>query len=205
MVRSDVAGTGTAGAGAAGAGAASAAQSLALRYLAAFGPASVSDFRAWSGLTGAKEIIAPLREKLVRFQDESGRELLDLPDAPRPGPDVPAPTRFLAALDNVVLAYHDRSRIVTDEQRKYAWLEATVTVDGFVRGLWRLRTTKEAAVLEVRLFGTMSKRHRASVAAEGNRLLRWAAPESPKRELLFAPSPGSSPAAAVRSTRHAQL
>lgn len=160
---------------------------LIRRYLAAFGPATVSDIRAWSGLTGLKEAIEPLRPHLRTFRDENGRELFDLPDAPLPDPDVPAPVRFLAALDNVVLSYHDRSRIVTEHQRKYAWIDATLTVDGFVRGLWAIKRAESTATLDIRLFEPLSKAEEAAVIAEGERLLRFGAADCDNHDIRFRP------------------
>ena len=81
-------------------------------------------------------------EPLRRFRDERGRELLDLPRAPLPGGDVPAPVRFLPRYDNLVLSHADRTRVVADEHRRTVihgagMVEATFLVDGFVAGLWR--------------------------------------------------------------------
>jgi len=87
------------------------------RYLRAYGPATSSDIRSWSGLTGLPAVIKRLRPELVSYRDEQGRELLDLADAALPDPDLPAPPRFLPAFDNAVLGYDDRSRIIDDEHR----------------------------------------------------------------------------------------
>src|SRR5690606_12372234 len=91
---------------------------MVLRYLAAFGPASVMDVQVWCGLTRLKAVADRLGDRVVRFRDEAGRELLDLPEAPRPDPGVPAPVRFLPDFDNVLLSHPDRSRIASDDARR---------------------------------------------------------------------------------------
>lgn len=93
-------------------------QEMVLRYLAAFGPASVMDVQTWSGLTRLREVTDDLGDRVRRFRNESGRELLDLPDAALPDPDTPAPVRFLPDYDNVLRSHADRSRIVDDDTRK---------------------------------------------------------------------------------------
>ena len=144
-----------------------------LRYLAAFGPASVADAAAWSRLTRLREVFERLRPQLVTFRDERGRELYDLPDAPRPDPETPAPVRFLPEYDNVLLAHADRSRMVSSENRgalsaalaiagEVGW--GSILVDGVGWGLWRLRD-EELLILHVARTG------RRSVAAEARRLL----------------------------------
>ncbi|MGY0020916.1 winged helix DNA-binding domain-containing protein [Streptomyces sp. cg35] len=112
-------------------------QRLVRRYLAAYGPAATADIRAWSGLAGLPKAVKALRDELVSFRDERGRELLDLPDAPRPDADTPAPVRFLPAFDNALLGYDDRSRIVDDEHLGLSVAgQRVVLVDGRVAATW---------------------------------------------------------------------
>jgi Winged helix DNA-binding domain len=145
-----------------------------LRYLAAFGPASTKDVAAWSGLTGVREIVERLRGELRTFRDESGVELFDLPDAPLPDPDTPAPVRFLPEYDNVFLAHADRSRIGDPADRPRLGFGdgrffSPVLVGGFIRAVWRL----EDGDLMVKPARQLSKKAAASVSAEGRRLLAF--------------------------------
>ncbi|MEU4540849.1 winged helix DNA-binding domain-containing protein [Streptosporangium sp. NPDC023825] len=164
---------------------------LVVRYLAAFGPATVRDIQAWSGMTRLGEVVDALRPRLRVFGSEDGRELFDLPEAPRPDPDVPAPVRFLAALDNVVLAHADRTRVVSADRRGHVVVEAAVTVDGFVRGLWNVRRDRGTATLVVRLFEPLSGQEEAAVTEEGARLLRFAAPDAGDHDIRFHPVGGA--------------
>jgi hypothetical protein len=142
-------------------------QALARRYLAAYGPAATADLRAWSGLAGLPAAVAAIREELVAFRDERGRELLDLPDAPRPDPGTPAPVRFLPSFDNAILGYHDRRRIIDDAHRGLPVTGARlVLVDGWVAATW---TVKEGAVTVTPL-RQVSPAERTAVAEEGERL-----------------------------------
>ncbi|WP_030869878.1 winged helix DNA-binding domain-containing protein [Streptomyces sp. NRRL S-37] len=143
-----------------------------LRYLAAFGPASVKDMQTWAGLTRLREAFERLRPDLVTFRDETGTELFDLPDAPRPGPDTPAPPRFLPEFDNLLLSHADRTRVVPPEYRGRHWqgntAHRTLLVDGFLAGLWRL----DEHALVVEPFGRLDGRRWDEVVAEGERMLR---------------------------------
>ncbi|WP_067453413.1 winged helix DNA-binding domain-containing protein [Actinomadura macra] len=150
------------------------------RYLAAFGPASVKDFQAWSGLRRMDADFARLRPTLDVFRDENGVELFDLPGMPLPSGDVPAPVRFLPDLDNLLLAYADRTRLMTQEQRKVvcvgAWVKATLLVDGRVHGVWKLQHDRKEgrAELTIELFEPLPDG--SEVEEEAARLLVFAAP-----------------------------
>ncbi|WP_433554935.1 winged helix DNA-binding domain-containing protein [Pseudonocardia xinjiangensis] len=140
---------------------------LVRRYLAAFGPAAAADLRAWCGLAGLPAAVAAIRGELVTFRDERGRELLDLPDAPRPDPDTPAPVRFLPAFDNALLGYHDRSRIIDDAHRGLSVAGARVVlVDGRVAATWSI----EAATVIVTPLRRFSRADRSAVAEQGRDL-----------------------------------
>jgi hypothetical protein len=146
---------------------------VVLRYLAAFGPAAAADATTWCRLTGLREVVERLRPQLVTFRDERGRELFDLPDAPRPDPDTPAPVRFLPEYDNVLLSHDDRSRFVAAVDRALlgpVWSTGCGAVlhDGAVRAVWRA----EPGGVVVRHV-PVPKRAVASIAAEARRLGRF--------------------------------
>jgi hypothetical protein len=158
---------------------------LTLRYLGAFGPASVQDAQTWCGLTRLSAVFERLRPELVTFRDEQGRELFDLPRAPRPDPATPAPPRFLPEYDNVLVSHADRSRIIAPDLRERVFGKGTLLVDGFVRGTWRLTTRRRTATLAIDPFGRLSKRDRTGVRREGARLLAFAAPADASCELVL--------------------
>ncbi len=156
---------------------------LVRRYLAGFGPATVKDMQAWSGLTGLGEVVAAMPD-LVR----DGEDRYDLPDLTVPEPDTPAPVRLLPEFDNLLVAYADRTRLMSDEYRKRicfgGFVEPAVLVDGTVRGRWKLRWARGRATVSVEPFERLSTVDRDAVAAEATRLLEFAAPEE-DRELVW--------------------
>ncbi|MDF1502232.1 winged helix DNA-binding domain-containing protein [Roseisolibacter sp. H3M3-2] len=163
---------------------------VVLRYLAAFGPASVRDAQAWAGITGLAATFARLRDRLVTFRDARGRELFDLPDAPRPGGDVAAPARFLGEFDNVFLAHADRARIWPEGFRwghvVHGRSLGMVLVDGLVRaGWWAERPARGAGAVVVRPFGPLTRAERADVLAEGRRLAALLDPGARDADVRF--------------------
>ncbi|GAA1422183.1 winged helix DNA-binding domain-containing protein [Streptomyces thermospinosisporus] len=144
---------------------------VVLRYLAAFGPASVKDLQTWSGLTRMRAVFERLRPRLLTFRDENGVELFDLPDAPRPDPDTPAPPRFLPEFDNLMLSHADRTRVIPPADRRSTWQANTfycpLLVDGFLSGVWRI--IGQDLVIEP--FRELSRARRTEVLEEGARML----------------------------------
>ena len=162
---------------------------LVRRYLAAFGPASVTDAQTWSGLK-LKDTFETLRPELQTYRDETRRELFDLPDQSLPDEDVPAPVRFLPEFDNLLLSHSNRKRVVADEHRSRVHLPAlrvaaTILVDGFVRGAWKIEKTRTAATLAIEPFEKLTKKDRAALAEEGEHLVRFVEANAKSYEVRF--------------------
>jgi hypothetical protein len=164
---------------------------LVLRYLAAFGPASAADATAWSGITHLGEVFERLRPQLRPFRTEPGRELLDLPDAPRPHAETPAPVRFLPQYDNVVLGHADRSRIVPDGVAALQWPEVWVgpyLVDGMLAGSWRVVEEARIHVLELRPLVMPADPTRMELEAEGTALAAFLRPDATNIRVRWQPA-----------------
>lgn len=163
---------------------------VALRYLAAFGPAGVADIQRWSGLTALGGVVETIRPQLVAFTGPDGRELFDLPDAPRPPAGTPAPVRFLPAWDNLLLSHVNRERIITEDRRAAMFsvngiVAPSLVVDGAVLGRWDLRTAPGSATLEVTLLDArLTAAQREQTEAEGLRLLTLLAGPSTQRRVV---------------------
>jgi hypothetical protein len=152
-----------------------------LRYLAAYGPATVADVQAWSGLRRLREVAERLRPRLRVFRDQHGRELLDVPGAPLPDPDTPAPVRYLPEYDNALLSHADRTRILTPDHGKRVFTRGAVLVDGFVHGRWTVARSRGTATLRVEAFARLSPAVRAEVEEEGGRMLGFVAADAAVR------------------------
>ncbi|MFF2658122.1 winged helix DNA-binding domain-containing protein [Kitasatospora sp. NPDC058032] len=160
---------------------------LALRYLAAFGPATVADLQKWCGLSRLAPVLKRLAPGLVTFRDEQGRLLYDLPEAPRPGPDTPAPVRLVAPFDNLLLSHADRTRVLPEAYRPRVMTQngivlGTLLVDGLVAGSWQLSEQGAGArSVTVRPFTPLGRADRDAALAEAERVLAFAGGDGPVR------------------------
>jgi len=167
------------------------ARELVLRYLAGFGPAGPRDAEMWSGMSGLRAAFEALRPRLRVFHDEKGRELFDLPKAPRPPETRPAPVRFLPDYDNLLLGHADRTRVIPAVHKPRLAttnlrVMATFLVDGFVAGAWRIDRARGSAVLILEPFDALARKARADLIAEGQALLRFAEADARSFEVRVA-------------------
>jgi hypothetical protein len=165
--------------------------SMILRYLAAFGPSSIGDAQNWSRLTGLREVFERLRPRLMAFVDERGRELFDLPDAPRPDPDTPASVRFLPEYDNVLLGHEDRTRFVDDDLRRRVAAEGrpvgSFLIDGGAGGTWTAKRDGGTFTMTIRLVKPLAGSIEAEVMEEAISLMTFLAPTIRERRIAFGP------------------
>ncbi|MBN8466374.1 AlkZ family DNA glycosylase [Corallococcus exiguus] len=167
------------------------ASPLVLRYLAAFGPATVADMQSWSGIKPLKDAFEKVRGKLVEFRDEKKRVLFDLPKAPRPPEETPAPVRFLPDFDNLILSHADRTRVVPEEHRallstKNLRVLNVFLVDGRTAGVWTTERAKGTATLVCNAFDALKKPVRDALVQEAEDLLRFSDPDAAKVAVRFA-------------------
>ncbi|MQM26228.1 winged helix DNA-binding domain-containing protein [Glycomyces albidus] len=161
-------------------------ETLIRRYLAAFGPASVMDAQAWSGLTRLREPFDAMRATLRVFKAEDGTELFDLPDADLADPEAPAPVRFLPAFDNALLGHRDRTRVISEADRRRYSAGASggipmFLLDGFAAGTWSVA----GPVVTVTPTRPLGDADAAAVLDEGARLLEFIAPGDPDRRIVL--------------------
>lgn len=165
------------------------------RYLGAFGPASVQDMQKWSGLSRLRPAFEDARSELVSFSDAvTGRELFDLPHAPRPSGDTPVAPRLIGPFDNLVLSHADATRVLPTNYRRLTMTQngliaGMALIDGFVAGNWRIKVTKQHALLTITSFSgkPYNKSDAEALTREGQRLLRFAAPDAAAADVVFSP------------------
>lgn len=160
---------------------------LVLRYLAALGPATIKDAESWLGLGGLAPVFARLQSTLEVVGGTARAPLYDLPDAPRPDGDTPAPIRFLPEWDSVVVTRADE-RVVAKADRPRVFLPglrvaALVLVDGFAAASWTISRTRRAATLTIEPFAALSKQVVNALKPEGLSLLRFMEPEATSHEI----------------------
>jgi hypothetical protein len=179
-----------------------AVEQLVLRYLAAYGPASVADVRAWSGLSRLREVTERLGDRLRPVAGPDGARLLDLAEAPSPDPDVPAPPRFLPEYDNLLLSFADRSRVIPHDRPVplppgHGASAGTLLIDGQWQANWKIirgngksgngKSGDGQAILRVEPFVRLGAADREAIEAEGAGLLAFAAAGADVRDVQFAP------------------
>lgn len=149
---------------------------LALRYLRAYGPATPADFAAWTGLRGAREIIASLGDAAVEV-DVEGRTLVDAADAERPADTPPPAARLLAEFDAALLSHKDRTRILPNAHvgvigSPNGLIPSTFLVDGAVAGRWTLTVADGEARAELHPVGRLAQRTQSALRRELRSLAR---------------------------------
>ena len=166
---------------------------VVLRYLAAFGPASVRDMQMWCGLTRLNAVVKRLGDRLRRYTDPNGTVLYDAAEAHLVDEDEPAPVRLLPEYDNILLSHADRSRILDPAYRSAVFTQngrilGTVLVDGFVAATWRFEERAGAGggqgVLTVEPLLAPTARERRAMESEVE-------PEAARMLELLAPGGGA--------------
>ncbi|MGO2050260.1 MAG: winged helix DNA-binding domain-containing protein [Microbacterium sp.] len=159
-------------------------EEVILRYLVAFGPATIMDFQIWSGLTKCKPHFENLEEGIVQLQSDRGQTLYDLNAIERPTPQTgeALPVRFLYDYDNLLLAYKDRSRFITPAYSEMQrMLDGTtlqaILVNGKTVGMWAHKKGRQSSLLEARLCEHLSRNDLDAVENEAHELVKWLEPD----------------------------
>jgi Winged helix DNA-binding domain len=169
---------------------------VVLRHLRAFGPAGPEDVAGWIGwrTPPVREAFERLGADLARLEDEDGHALYDLPDAPRPDPETPAPPRLLAAFDSVLLAYaaKRRGRILPDRHRDAVYerrnlqIRPSYLVDGLVAGTWSIEVKRREATLTLVPLERLARATRSALVDEAERLVRTLQPQAKGHAVVVA-------------------
>ena len=159
---------------------------LVLRYLAAFGPATVADIQTWSGLTRLREVTDRL--ELRTYRGPGDEVLLDLPDRELPAEDVPAPPRFLPEYDNLLLSHADRRRVIPHARPVPLWpgngaTQGTLLIDGAWDAIWKIT----ADALTITPFRRLTAAEESAITGEAAKLLAFTSPAAPARPIRFTP------------------
>jgi hypothetical protein len=165
-------------------------QALVRRFLAAHGPAAVSDMRGWSTLTRLERVFAAMADDLIEFRDERGRVLYDLNEAPRPPEDVHAPIRLLPLFDGAVLGHVDPRRTTPEDQLgRYGSpngrIPSRILIDGFAAGRWRPIRLGGAARLALSLYVRITRAQKAELEDEALAMIRFAEPDADNFAVTF--------------------
>lgn len=160
---------------------------MVTRYLAAFGPATVADAQKWSGLTRLREVVDRLPLRTLRGKD--GEELFDVEHGSLPDRETEAPVRFLPEFDNLVVSYAAGDRVMSRQHRSRLMtangiVRATVLVDGFVQGFWKIVKCRTRARLEIEPLTTFPRKVRQDIGTEGQRLLAFIAGDTTTRDVV---------------------
>jgi hypothetical protein len=153
------------------------------RYLAAFGPATREDIAHFSYLR-YRQLDPALAEAgaVLRYTDEAGRDLFDLPRIPLPKADSPIPARFLPNWDAALLSHHDRTRILPAQWHDRVvkpvngGLLASYLLDGKVAGLWTVTRDRARATISLDPFHAIPAAAESEVEQEALRMLRFLEP-----------------------------
>ncbi len=171
---------------------------LVRRALGAIGPASVMDAQSWSRLTRLREVFDRIAPSLRRFRGEDGTELFDLPRAPRPDPDTPAPVRYLPEYDNLLLSHADRRRVNPAGRAVPLFpgngaQRGAFLVDGQYAGLWQVRRSRAGrdgpvrAELGLEPFERLTRSAVGELTAEGRALLAFVAGDAEECDVHVLP------------------
>jgi hypothetical protein len=154
------------------------------RYLHAYGPASCADIQTWSGLSGLKTVMDANLENWVTYHDEKNRVLFDIKEGTIVDGSTPARVRFLPEFDNLLLGYQLRTRIIPKEYHAKVFLAglrvaATVLVDGFVQGVWKLNRIRGKADIAIELFKPFSTSIVDDITENAREIASFIDPEQP--------------------------